>query len=50
MWINDRFMDGHGAGSMIYPYAALSDTTDLVHSEMKSDGRVMVYIENACLQ
>lgn len=32
---------------MVYPYATLSDTTEVVHSEMKSDGRVKVYIEKA---
>ena len=25
---------------MVYPYATLSDTTEVVHSEMRSDGRV----------
>ncbi len=32
---------------MVYPYATLSDTTEVVHSEMKPDGRVKVYIEKA---
>ena len=27
--------------------ATLSDTTEVVHSEMKPDGRVKVYIEKA---
>ncbi len=29
---------------MMYPYATLSDTTEVVHSEIKSDGRVKIYI------
>lgn len=32
---------------MVYPYATLSDTTEVVHSEMKPDGKVKVYIEKA---
>lgn len=32
---------------MVYPYATLSDTTEVVHSEMRADGRVKVYIEKA---
>ena len=35
------------AGNMVYPYATLSDTTEVVHSEMRSDGRVKVYFEKA---
>lgn len=30
---------------MMYPYMTLSDDTEIVHSEMKPDGRVKVYIE-----
>lgn len=30
---------------MMYPYLTLPDDTEIVHSEMKSDGRVKVYIE-----
>ena len=29
---------------MMYPYATLSDTTEVVHSKIKSDGRVKIYI------
>ncbi len=32
---------------MMYPYMTLSDGTEIVHSEMKKDGRVKVYIEKA---
>lgn len=30
---------------MMYPYMTLNDNTEITHSEMKSDGRVKVYIE-----
>ena len=30
---------------MMYPFMTLSDDTEIVHSEMKKDGRVKVYIE-----
>lgn len=30
---------------MMYPFMTLDDDTEIVHSEMKDDGRVMVYIE-----
>ncbi len=30
---------------MMYPYLTLNDDTEIVHSEMFSDGRVKVYIE-----
>lgn len=30
---------------MMYPYMTLSDETEIVHSELKPDGRVKVYIE-----
>lgn len=30
---------------MMYPFMALNDDTEIVHSEMKPDGRVKVYIE-----
>jgi len=30
---------------MIYPFMTLNDNTEIVHSEMKPDGRVKVYIE-----
>ena len=30
---------------MMYPYMTLPDMTEITHSEMKSDGRVQVYIE-----
>lgn len=29
----------------MYPYMTLNDQTEIVHSEMKPDGRVKVYIE-----
>ena len=32
---------------MMYPYLTLDDTTEIVHSEMKSNGCVEVYIEKA---
>ncbi|MBR5379456.1 MAG: hypothetical protein IK140_02890 [Clostridia bacterium] len=30
---------------MMYPFLTLNDDTEITHSEMKSDGRVKVYIE-----
>lgn len=30
---------------MMYPFMTLPDETEIVHSEMKSDGQVKVYIE-----
>lgn len=30
---------------MVYPFLTLNDNTEIVHSEMKPDGRVKVYIE-----
>ena len=30
---------------MMYPFMTLNDKTEIVHSEMKEDGRVKVYIE-----
>ena len=30
---------------MMYPYITLNNDTEITHSEMKSDGRVKVYIE-----
>ena len=30
---------------MMYPFMTLDDNTEIVHSEMQSDGRVKVYIE-----
>ncbi|MCD7957576.1 MAG: hypothetical protein LUG93_17890 [Lachnospiraceae bacterium] len=30
---------------MMYPFMTLDDNTEIVHSEMNSDGRVKVYIE-----
>ncbi len=30
---------------MMYPFMTLNDGTEIVHSEMQSDGRVKVYIE-----
>lgn len=30
---------------MMYPFLTLNDDTEIVHSEMKPDGRVKVYIE-----
>ncbi len=30
---------------MMYPFMTLSDGTEIVHSEMKEDGRVKVYVE-----
>ena len=31
--------------TMMYPFLTLNDDTEIVHSEMKPDGRVKVYIE-----
>ncbi len=30
---------------MMYPFLTLNDETEIVHSEMKQDGQVRVYIE-----
>lgn len=30
---------------MMYPFMTLDDNTEIVHSEMKKDGRVKVYLE-----
>lgn len=30
---------------MMYPFMTLDDSTEIVHSEMKEDGRVKVYVE-----
>lgn len=30
---------------MMYPFLTLNDETEIVHSEMKGDGRVKVYVE-----
>lgn len=30
---------------MMYPFMTLDDDTEIVHSEMKEDGRVKVYLE-----
>ncbi len=30
---------------MMYPYMTLPDDTEIVHSEMRPDGKVKVYIE-----
>ena len=30
---------------MMYPFMTLNDDTEITHSEMKSDGKVKVYIE-----
>lgn len=30
---------------MMYPFMTLEDETEIVHSDMKEDGRVKVYIE-----
>ena len=30
---------------MMYPFLTLDDGTDIVHSEMLSDGRIKVYME-----
>ncbi|MCC8167840.1 MAG: hypothetical protein LIO37_00660 [Clostridiales bacterium] len=30
---------------MMYPFMTLNDGTEIVHSDMKEDGSVMVYIE-----
>lgn len=30
---------------MIYPFLTLDDETEIVHSEMKPDGQVKVYVE-----
>ena len=31
---------------MMYPFLTLDDQTEIVHSEMKPDGRVKVYVES----
>ena len=31
---------------MMYPFLTLDDNTEIVHSEMRPDGRVKVYFEN----
>lgn len=35
---------------MMYPFMTLNDDTEITHSEMKSDGRVKVYIETPDLK
>ena len=30
---------------MLYPFMTLDDNTEIVHSELKADGRVKVYME-----
>ena len=35
---------------MMYPYMTLNDDTEITHSEMKSDGKVKVYIETPDLK
>ena len=30
---------------MMYPFMTLDDGTEIVHSEMREDGRVKVYLE-----
>lgn len=35
---------------MMYPFLTLNNDTEIVHSEMKSDGRVKVYIETPDLR
>ena len=32
---------------MMYPFLTLTDETEIVHSEMKPDGQVKVYIERS---
>lgn len=32
---------------MIYPFMTLNDDTEIVHSEIKDDGRVLVHIEKS---
>ena len=32
---------------MMYPFMTLNDDTEIVHSEMKPDGKVKVYIETS---
>jgi hypothetical protein len=34
----------------MYPFMTLNDDTEITHSEMKSDGRVKVYIETPDLK
>lgn len=36
---------GLGGSNMIYPFMKLNDKTEIVHSEMKPDGTVKVYME-----
>ena len=39
-------MKRKGSGiAMMYPFLTLDDNTEIVHSEMLSDGRVKVYVE-----
>lgn len=40
--INDFDME---SDIMMYPFMTLNDNTEIVHSEMKPDERVKVYIE-----
>ena len=49
-WMNRQrngchWMEGRGDFEMKYPFMTLDDETEIVHSEMKSDGSVEVYIE-----
>ncbi len=34
-----------GGAIMMYPFMTLDDGTEIVHSEMKDDGKVKVYVE-----
>ena len=34
-----------GVNSMMYPFLTLNDGTEIVHSEMRPDNTVMVYVE-----
>ena len=35
---------------MMYPFMTLNDNTEIVHSEMKPDGRVKVYVERPVMR
>ena len=44
----------YGGLIMMYPFLTLADNTEIVHSEMKEDGKVLVHIEtpdeNVCFK
>lgn len=44
IYININF-NSRTVHKMIYPYLTLNDGTEYTHSEMKTDGTVLVYVE-----